>query len=82
MARIKKAFTLEEQLQKIEHEKAMTENILNELNKSHKEISEKIRMNRLSKLDDMIQSKGLSFDEVEDILQKQNTDNTTNVALA
>lgn len=71
MARTKKPESLEEQLLKVEDNiKTMQEN-LKKLKRTKKELEEKIRINRLEKLDEMIGSSGKSYDEVEQLLSKE-----------
>lgn len=70
MARTKKPESLEEQLQKVEDNIKMMQENLKRLKKSKKELEEKIRINRLEKLDEMIGSSGKSYDEVEQLLSK------------
>lgn len=72
MARGKKNLTLEEQLTKISAKIETMENSLKELKKIKKELEDKIKMNRLSELDDLIISSGKSFEEVKAILSSEN----------
>lgn len=64
----KPALTLEEQLQKITEEIDDMKATMKELQKTKEEIEEQIRLNRLSELDDLITERGLSFEEVKEML--------------
>lgn len=69
MARGRKAaLTLDEQLSKITTEIENMETSLKEMKKAKKELEEQIHQNRLAELDELITSKGLTFEEVENIL--------------
>ena len=70
MARGKKKLTLDEQLTKVTAEIEVTEATLTELKTTKKELEEQIHQQRLSELDELIQEKGLSFDEIKEILSK------------
>lgn len=70
MARGKKKLTLDEQLAKVTAEIKATEATLTELKATKKELEEQIHQQRLSELDELIQEKGLSFDEIKEILSK------------
>ena len=70
MARGKKKLTLDEQLAKVTSEIEITEATLTELKTTKKELEEQIHQERLSELDELIQEKGLSFDEIKEILSK------------
>ena len=70
MARGKKKLTLDEQLAKVTTEIEATETTLTELKETKKELEEQIHQQRLSELDELIQEKGLSFDEIKEILSK------------
>ena len=70
MARGKKKLTLDEQLTKVTAEIEATEATLKELKETKKELEEQIHQQRLSELDELIQEKGLSFDEIKEILSK------------
>ena len=48
----------------------LTISIVKEMKKAKKELEEQIRQQRLSELDELIQEKGLSFDELKEILSK------------
>ena len=68
MARGRKNLTLDEQLEKITTEIENMENSLRELKSTKKELEEQIHQARLSELDKLIQDKGLSFDDLKEIL--------------
>ena len=70
MARGKKKLTLDEQLTKVTAEIEATEATLTELKATKKELEEQIHQQRLSELDKLIQKKGLSFDELQEMLSK------------
>ena len=70
MARGKKKLTLDEQLAKVTAEIHATEATLTELKATKKELEEQIHQQRLSELDELIQEKGLSFDELKEMLSK------------
>ena len=70
MARGKKKLTLDEQLTKVTAEIEATETTLTELKETKKELEEQIHQQRLSELDELIQEKGLSFDEIKELLSK------------
>lgn len=68
MARGRKNLTLDEQLIKITTEIENMENSLKEMKKAKKDLEEQIKQARLIELDDIITEKGLSFDEVKELL--------------
>ena len=70
MARGKKKLTLDEQLTKVTAEIVATEATLTELKATKKELELQIHQQRLSELDELIQEKGLSFDELKTMLNK------------
>lgn len=70
MARGRKHLTLDEQLIKITTEIENMENSLKEMKQAKKELEEQIHQQRLSELDKLIQEKGLSFDEIKELLSK------------
>ena len=71
MARGRKAaLTLDEQLEKITTEIHKMENSLKEMKQAKKDLEEQIKQARLSELDDIISEKGLSFEEVKELLTK------------
>ena len=67
----KPALTLEEQLQKITDEIDDLKANIKELEKAKEDLEEQIRLNRLSELDDMITESGLSFEEVKELLNRE-----------
>ena len=67
----KPALTLEEQLQKITEEIDDLKANIKELEKTKSDLEEQIRLNRLSELDDMIAESGLSFEEVKELLNRE-----------
>ena len=69
MARGKK-LSLDEQLAKITTEIENMENSLKEMKKAKKDLENQIKQARLSELDDIISEKGLSFEEVKELLTK------------
>ena len=71
MARGRKAaLTLDEQLVKITTEIENMESSLKEMKKAKKDLENQIKQARLSELDDIISEKGLSFEEVKELLTK------------
>lgn len=71
MARGRKAaLTLDEQLVKITTEIENMENSLKEMKQAKKDLEEQIKQARLSELDKLIAEKGLSFEEVKELLSK------------
>lgn len=71
MARGRKpALSLDEQLIKITSEIENMENSLKELRQAKKNLEEQIKQNRLAELDELISAKGLTFDEVVEMLNK------------
>lgn len=74
MARGVKKLSLDEQLAKITTEIENMENSLREMKQAKKDLEEQIKMARLVELDELISSKGLSFEEVKSLLEykKQN----------
>ena len=69
MARGKK-LSLDEQLEKITTEIENMESSLKEMKKAKKDLENQIKQARLSELDDIISEKGLSFEEVKELLTK------------
>ena len=67
----KKALTLDEQLEKVASEIKETEKRLEELKDKRDELEEQIKMNRIAELDDFISSRGLSIDEVKEMLEQK-----------
>lgn len=70
MARGVKKLSLDEQLAKITTEIENMENSLREMKQAKKDLEEQIKMARLVELDELISSKGLSFEEVKMMLTK------------
>ena len=70
MARGKK-LSLDEQLAKITTEIDNMESSLKEMKKAKKDLEDQIKQARLSELDDIISEKGLSFEEVKELLNKK-----------
>lgn len=71
MARKKKvALTPEEQLNQIISDIEKTKENLKSLEKSKKALEEKIKMDRLAALDEIITQSGKSYDEVKALLSK------------
>ena len=67
----KKALTLDEQLEKVVSEIKETEKRLEELKDQRDELEGQIKMNRIAELDDFISSRGLSIDEVKEMLEQK-----------
>ena len=74
MARGRKSLSLDEQLAKITTEIENMESSLKEMKKVKKELEEQIRQARLSELDELIQEKGLTFDELKEMLMKKDSE--------
>ena len=70
MARGRKSLSLDEQLAKITTEIENMESSLKEMKKAKKDLEDQIKQARLSELDDIISEKGLSFEEVKELLNK------------
>ena len=70
MARGRKSLSLDEQLVKITTEIDNMENSLKEMKKAKKDLEDQIKQARLAELDDIISEKGLSFEEVKELLNK------------
>ncbi len=69
MARKKKiALTPEEQLNQVIADIEQTKETLKSLEKSKKELEEKVRMDRLAALDELIMESGKSYEEVKELL--------------
>ena len=69
MARGKK-LSLDEQLAKITTEIENMETSLKEMKKAKKDLEEQIKQARLTELDNIISEKGLSFEQVKELLTK------------
>lgn len=70
MARGRKSLSLDEQLEKITTEIENMESSLKEMKKAKKDLEDQIKQARLAELDDLITEKGLSFEEVKELLSK------------
>ena len=70
MARGKK-LSLDEQLEKITTEIENMESSLKEMKKAKKDLEDQIKQARIAELDDIISEKGLSFEEVKELLNKK-----------
>ena len=70
MARGKK-LSLDEQLEKITTEIENMESSLKEMKKAKKDLEDQIKQARLTELDEIISEKGLSFEEVKELLNKK-----------
>ena len=70
MPRGKKNLTLDEQLTKISTEIENMEVSLKELKKTKKELEEQIKQARLSELDELITEKGMSIEDIKELLTK------------
>lgn len=71
MARGRKKLTLDEQLVKITTEIANMEKSLKEMKNAKKQLEDQIRNEKLSELDELIQEKGLTIDELKEIIYKE-----------
>ena len=71
MARGRKSLSLDEQLAKITTEIDNMESSLKEIKKAKKDLEDQIKQARLAELDDIISEKGLSFEEVKELLNKK-----------
>ena len=71
MPRGKKNLSLDEQLAKITTEIENMESSLKEMKKAKKDLEDQIKQARLAELDDIISEKGLSFEEVKELLNKK-----------
>ena len=70
MARGRKNLTLDEQLEKITTEIENMETSLKEMKKAKKELEDQIKQARLAELDELISEKGLTFEQVKELLDK------------
>ena len=70
MARGRKNLTLDEQLAKITTEIENMETSLKEMKQAKKELEDQIRQTRLAELDEIITEKGLTFEQVRELLNK------------
>ena len=71
MARGRKSLTLDEQLAKITTEIENMELSIKEMKQAKKDLEDQIKQARLAELDDIISEKGLSFEEVKELLNKK-----------
>ena len=71
MARGRKSLSLDEQLKKITTEIDNMENSLKEMKQTKKELEEQIRQAKLSELNDLINERGLTFEEVKKMLSNE-----------
>ena len=71
MARGRKTLSLDEQLEKITTEIDNMENSLKEMKRTKKELEEQIRQAKLSELNDLINERGLTFEEVKKMLSNK-----------
>lgn len=71
MARGRKKLTLDEQLVKITTEIANMEKSLKEMKNAKKQLEDQIHNEKLSELDELIQEKGLTIDELKEIIYKE-----------
>lgn len=70
MARGRKNLTLDEQLVKITTEIENMETSLKEMKQAKKDLEDQIRQTRLAELDEIITEKGLTFEQVKELLDK------------
>ena len=71
MARGRKSLSLDEQLEKITTEIENMESSLKEMKQTKKELEEQIRHAQLSELNDLINERGLTFEEVKKMLSNE-----------
>ena len=71
MARGRKSLSLDEQLEKITNEIENMESSLKEMKQTKKELEEQIRQAKLSELNDLINERGLTFEEVKKMLSSE-----------
>jgi hypothetical protein len=70
MPRGRRSYTLEEELEIMNNEIANTEEKLKQLKAKKVVLEERIKKANLEELDEIIKSKGLSFDQVRELLDK------------
>lgn len=70
MPRGRRSYTLEEELEIMNNEIANTEEKLKQLKSKKVVLEERIKKANLEELDEIIKSKGLSFDQVRELLDK------------
>ena len=71
MARGRKTLSLDEQLEKITTEIENMESSLKEMKQTKKELEVQIRQVKLSELNDLINERGLTFEEVKKMLSNE-----------
>ena len=71
MARGVRKLTLDEQFEKITKEIENMEDSLKEMKKAKKELEEQIHQNKLEELDELISEKGLSIEQVRELLENR-----------
>ena len=71
MARGRKSLSLDEQLAKITAEIENMESSIKEMKKAKKDLEDQIKQARLAELDELISEKGLSYEEVIKMLNKE-----------
>ena len=69
--RKKTNLTLDEQLEKVISEIETEEIKLKELKNTKKALEEQIKSNRIKELDEFISSRGLSIEDVKELLEKE-----------
>ncbi len=70
MARTKNTVTLQEQLEKIDAEIEMCKEKLSKLKKKRKMIEEKINTDQGKELNKILRSKGKTFEDLKEMLEK------------
>ena len=68
MVRGRKSYTLDEQLNKVTNEIEIMENELKKMKQLKIELEQRIRQNKLAELDQLMSSKGLSFEDLKEML--------------
>ena len=71
MARGVRKLSLDEQLEKITKEIENMENSLKDLKKTKEELEKQIHQNKLTELDELISERGLTLDEVRELLNSK-----------
>lgn len=69
MPKGRRSYTLEEELEMMNNDIANTEEKLKQLKAKKVVLEERIKKANLEELDELIKSKGLSFDQVRDLLE-------------
>lgn len=67
----KKSLNLDEQLERILTDIKETEDRLKELKAEKIKVEEQLKMNRIAELDDFISSRGLSIEDVKEMLEER-----------